>query len=122
LNISNLLPIKKGDEILHLYLKGLIRFLKNIGNLKFQFFDEITVQDFPIRGHQVYLHILAEDGSMKTLGKSSIEIGFSSRRNSGNRSSRLLKRSIDSHPNDCNAIASFYGVTGKNYKINTRIF
>jgi hypothetical protein len=21
------------------------------------FFDEITVQDFPIRGHQVYLHI-----------------------------------------------------------------
>jgi hypothetical protein len=50
---------------------------------------------------------------MKTMGKSFIEIGFSSRRNSGNRSSRLLKRSIDSHPNDCNAIASFYGVTGK---------
>lgn len=21
------------------------------------FFDEITVQDFPVRGHQVYLHI-----------------------------------------------------------------
>jgi hypothetical protein len=33
------------------------------------FFDEITVQDFPIRGHQAFTS-LAEDGSMKTLGKS----------------------------------------------------
>jgi hypothetical protein len=37
--------------------------------------NEITVQDFPIRGHQVYLHY-AEGGSMKILGKSYLEIGI----------------------------------------------
>ncbi|WP_422111132.1 ISAon1 family transposase N-terminal region protein [Flavobacterium psychrophilum] len=80
------------------------------------FFDEITVQDFPIRGHQVYLHItrrrwlnedtgqvvfrdwnLVADGTRVTQ-----EFAF------------FLKKSIDFKPNDCNAIGSFYGVSGKN--------
>jgi hypothetical protein len=58
LNILNLLPIK-GDEILHLYLKEVNSIPKEYRQNKYSkgFFDEITVQDFPIRGHQVYLHI-----------------------------------------------------------------
>jgi hypothetical protein len=32
------------------------------------FFDEITVQDFPIEDIR-YLHITADDGSIKTLDK-----------------------------------------------------
>jgi hypothetical protein len=45
------------------------------------FFDEITVQDFPIQGHQVYLHIpTGQGGLMKILGKSYSGIEFSSRR------------------------------------------
>ena len=51
---------KKGDEILHLYLKEVNSIPKEYRQSKLSskgFFDEITVQDFPIRGHQVYLHI-----------------------------------------------------------------
>ena len=51
---------KKGDEILHLYLKEINCIPKEYRQYKLSskgFFDEITVQDFPIRGHQVYLHI-----------------------------------------------------------------
>jgi len=51
---------KKGDEILHLYLKEVNSIPKEYRQSKLSskgFFNEITVQDFPIRGHQVYLHI-----------------------------------------------------------------
>jgi hypothetical protein len=51
---------KKGEELLHLYLKEINSIPKEYRQNKLSskgFFDEITVQDFPIRGHQVYLHI-----------------------------------------------------------------
>ena len=51
---------KKEDETLHLYLKEINSIPKEHRESKLSskgFFDEITVQDFPIRGHQVYLHI-----------------------------------------------------------------
>ena len=51
---------KRGDEILHLYLKEINSIPKEYRQHKLSsigFFDEITVQDFPMRGHQVYLHI-----------------------------------------------------------------
>jgi hypothetical protein len=51
---------KKGEEILHLYLKEINFIPKEYRQYKLSskgFFDKITVQDFPIRGHQVYLHI-----------------------------------------------------------------
>jgi hypothetical protein len=47
----------KNGKILHPYLKRLNSIPKEYRQNKLaQFFDEITVQDFPIRGHQVYLH------------------------------------------------------------------
>ena len=51
---------KKEEEVLHLYLKEIYSIPKEYRGSKLTskgFFDEITVQDFPIRGHQVYLHI-----------------------------------------------------------------
>jgi hypothetical protein len=51
---------KKGEEILHLYLKEINSIPKEYRQNKLSskgFFEQITVQDFPIRGHQVYLHI-----------------------------------------------------------------
>lgn len=52
---------KKGDDVLHIYLKEINSIPKEFGQNKLSskgFFNEITVQDFPIRGHQVYLHII----------------------------------------------------------------
>lgn len=47
---------KKGEEILHLYLKEInsipTEYLQNKLSSK-GFFEDITVQDFQIRGHQV---------------------------------------------------------------------
>ncbi|TPG31603.1 DDE transposase, partial [Flavobacterium pectinovorum] len=51
---------KKEGETLHLYLKEINSIPKEYRESKLSskgFFEEITVQDFPIRGHQVYLHI-----------------------------------------------------------------
>ena len=51
---------QKGEEILHFYLKEINSIPKEYRNSKLSskgFFEAITVQDFPIRGHQVYLHI-----------------------------------------------------------------
>ena len=45
---------KKGEEILHLYLKEINSIPKEYRQNKLSskgFFDPITVQDFPIRGH-----------------------------------------------------------------------
>ncbi|MBE0390424.1 transposase [Flavobacterium sp. PL002] len=55
----NLLLIKR-KEALHLYLKEINSLPKEYRQNKLSskgFFDEITVQDFPIRGYKVYLHI-----------------------------------------------------------------
>lgn len=51
---------KKAEAILHLYLKEVNSIPKEYRQHKLSskgFFEKITVQDFPIRGHQVYLHI-----------------------------------------------------------------
>ena len=48
------------EEILHLYLKEIYSIPKEYRTEKISskgFFPEITVQDFPIRGHRVFLHI-----------------------------------------------------------------
>jgi len=55
-----LTKMDKDEEVLHLYLEEFNKHPKEFSADKLQskgFFDEITVQDFPIRGHQVFLHI-----------------------------------------------------------------
>ena len=52
--------LKKGEEILHLYLKEINSIPKEYRQNKLSskgFFDEIAVQNFPIHGHQIYLYI-----------------------------------------------------------------
>ena len=63
---------KKEEEILHLYLKEINSIPKEHRQSKLSskgFFDEITVQDFPIRGHQVYLHITRRRWLNEDTGK-----------------------------------------------------
>ena len=63
---------KKGDEILHLYLREINSTPKEYRDSKLRskgFFEEITVQDFPIRGHQVYLHITSRRWLQEDTGK-----------------------------------------------------
>ena len=63
---------KKGDEVLHIYLKEINSIPKEYRTFKLSskgFFDEITVQDFPIRGHQVYLHITRRRWLNEDTGK-----------------------------------------------------
>lgn len=63
---------QKEKEILHLYLKEINSIPKEYRNSKLSskgFFDEITVQDFPIRGHQVYLHITRRRWLNEDTGK-----------------------------------------------------
>ncbi len=63
---------KKGEEILHLYLKEINSIPKEYRQCKLSskgFFEEITVQDFPIRGHQVYLHITRRRWLNEDTGK-----------------------------------------------------
>ena len=63
---------EKGDEILHLYLKEINSIPKEHRDSKLSskgFFEEITVQDFPIRGHQVYLHITRRRWLNEDTGK-----------------------------------------------------
>jgi transposase len=63
---------EKGDEILHLYLKEINSIPKEHRGSKLSskgFFDQITVQDFPIRGHQVYLHITRRRWLNEDTGK-----------------------------------------------------
>ena len=50
----------KEAKNLHLYLKEINKIPDEYSNNKLiskGFFDEITIQDFPIRGYQVFLHI-----------------------------------------------------------------
>lgn len=63
---------KKGEEILHLYLKEINLIPKEHRAHKLSskgFFDQMTVQDFPIRGHQVYLHITRRRWFNEDTGK-----------------------------------------------------
>lgn len=63
---------RKEGETLHLYLKEL-----NIVPQEYQgnkliskgFFDEITIQDFPIRGYNVFLHITRRRWLNEDTGK-----------------------------------------------------
>ena len=55
-----LICYEKAEEVLQLYLKEVNSILKEYRQHKLSskgFFEEITVADFPVRGHQVYLHI-----------------------------------------------------------------
>jgi hypothetical protein len=63
---------KKAEETLHLYLKEINSIPKEYRQNKLSskgFFEEITVQDFPIRGHQVYLHIIRRRWLNKDTGQ-----------------------------------------------------
>jgi hypothetical protein len=83
---------KKEEEILHLYLKETNSVAKDYrqSNLGLKgFFDEITVQDFQIRGHQLYLHVslrrwLHENTGQVLFGPASYLEEYSSRPKSGN--------------------------------------
>jgi hypothetical protein len=62
---------ERRDEIFHLYLK-INSIPKEYRESKLSskgFFEEITVQDFPIRGHQVYLHITRRRWLNEDTGK-----------------------------------------------------
>jgi len=63
---------KKENETLHLYLKELntvpIEY-KNNKLVSKGFFEEITIQDFPIRGYQVFLHITRRRWLNEDTGK-----------------------------------------------------
>lgn len=51
---------KTTSEVMHLYLQEINQIPKEFEGQKLEskgFFEEITVQDFPIRGHKVFLHI-----------------------------------------------------------------
>ena len=51
---------KKEGEVLHLYFEEHIDIPRDFSGLKLHskgFHKQITIQDFPLRGHQVYLHI-----------------------------------------------------------------
>ncbi len=67
-----LISFKKEEEILHLYLKEINSIPKEYRLDKLSskgFFPEITVQDFPIRGHSVYLHITRRRWLNEDTGK-----------------------------------------------------
>jgi hypothetical protein len=81
---------KKQGETLHLHLREIYSIPKEYRGFKLTskgFFDEITVQDFLIRRHQIYLHIARRRWFNKDTGKvvfspDSYREEFSSRRNS----------------------------------------
>ena len=55
-----LVNVEKTDKVIRLYLKELNKTPEEFSSNKLiskGFFEEITIQDFPIRGLQVYLHI-----------------------------------------------------------------
>ena len=67
-----LIKMDKQEEVLHLYMEELNKQPKEFSSDKLQskgFFDEVTVQDFPIRGHQVFLHIKRRRWMNEASGK-----------------------------------------------------
>ncbi|WP_259017220.1 ISAon1 family transposase N-terminal region protein [Emticicia fluvialis] len=63
---------KTTAEVMHLYLQEINQIPKEFEGQKLEskgFFEEITVQDFPIRGHKVFLHIKRRRWYSHTLEK-----------------------------------------------------
>ena len=63
---------KKEGETLHFYLKEINKTPAEYSGNKLiskGFFDEVTIQDFPIRGFQVFLHIKRRRWFNETFGK-----------------------------------------------------
>jgi hypothetical protein len=67
-----LIKMDKQEEVLHLYLEELNEQPKEFSWDKLQskgLFDEITIQDFPIRGHQAFLHVKRRRWINESKGK-----------------------------------------------------
>ena len=63
---------KTTAEVMHLYLQEINQIPKEFEAQHLEskgFFEEITVQDFPIRGHKVFLHIKRRRWYSHTLEK-----------------------------------------------------
>jgi hypothetical protein len=63
---------KTTEEVMHLYLQEINQIPKEFEGQKLEskgFFEEITVQDFPIRGHKVFLNIKRRRWYSHTLNK-----------------------------------------------------
>jgi len=63
---------KTTEEVIHLYLQEINQLPKEFEGQKLEskgFFEEITVQDFPIRGHKVFPHIKRRRWYSYTLEK-----------------------------------------------------
>ncbi|WP_456300918.1 ISAon1 family transposase N-terminal region protein [Flavobacterium columnare] len=83
----------KEEEVLHLYLEELNEIPIEYSKDKLQskgFFESITVQDFPIRGHVVYLHIKRRRWLNLSTDKVVFRIEYSSKRHSLNTRVRLF--------------------------------
>jgi hypothetical protein len=68
----NLTSFKNSEENLHLYLEEKASVPKEFASVELVskgFLDEITIQDFPLRGKFVYLHIKRRRWANKTTGK-----------------------------------------------------
>lgn len=67
-----LVNVTKSTESIHLYLKELNKTPEEFSSNKLAskgFFEEVTIQDFPIRGLQVYLHITRRRWMNEDTGK-----------------------------------------------------
>ena len=67
-----LISYKKAGEELHLYLQELNTTPEEYKDHKLRskgFFDPVTIQDFPIRGYQVFLHITRRRWLNQDTGK-----------------------------------------------------
>lgn len=67
-----LINVEKTDTIIHIYLKELNKIPEEFLTHKLiskGFFKEITIQDFPIRGLQVFLHITRRRWMDENTGK-----------------------------------------------------
>ena len=122
---------KEGEEISHLYLQEIYSIPKEHRENKLSskgFFNEITVQDFPIRGHQVYLHITRRrwsngDSGQVVFSPDNYRQEFSSRRNSGNTGVCVFFKRNQSMQSLMIAMQSPLSMVSKvkTYYINTKI-
>lgn len=72
-----LTSIDKQEEVLHLHLEELHKISFDYSNDQLQskgFFESISLQDFPIRKHKIYLHIKRKDNLIYLLRNLSIKI------------------------------------------------
>jgi hypothetical protein len=69
------------EENLHLYFEAKVKLPKEFDALELVskgFLDEITIQDYPLRGKFVYLHIKRRRWTNKTTGDHSKRLAVSS--------------------------------------------